>query len=174
MAGAVTRFEDFQLFPLQKRYGPASGRLQNEPGFVAEHDSGLWVRDLIANATFTSPPGRNWDYGFIIRNPGANRLEIIGVTGAATWFHQSRDVGDDEYTDVANGFLWASGATLSSLNYLILFALEEVGLFFVNGQFVARLDLSHNLEYGGVSVMGDFFNNHRGEPSFSDFSIWTP
>ena len=27
VAGAVTQFEDFQVFPLHKRYGPASGKL---------------------------------------------------------------------------------------------------------------------------------------------------
>ena len=174
VAEAVTRFESFQVFPLRKRYGPASGNLQKEPGFVAEHDSGLWARDLITESTFTSPPGQDWDYGFIIRNPEFNRLEVIGVTGAGRWFHESHDAGDDEYTDVADGFLRTSGATLSSRNHLILFALEEVGLFFVNGQFVAKLNLSHNLDYGGVSVMGDFFLDHRGSPSFENFNVWVP
>ena len=57
VAGAVTRFENFQGSRLAKSYGPASGKLQKEPGFVAEHDSGVWTRDLVAETEFVNPPG---------------------------------------------------------------------------------------------------------------------
>ena len=169
VAGAATRYEDFQGGRLNKGYGPASGMLYYEAGLVSGHNSGLWASDLLTEAEFTSPPGRNWDYGFIIRNPEFNRLEVIGVTGNNRWFHNTRDVGDDDYTLIAEGSL-----QLSKQNHLLLFAFEDWGMFFVNGQLVARLDLSHNLDYGGVSVMGGFFNDHTGEPSFSNFNVWTP
>ena len=125
-AGAVTRFEEFEVLPLRKAYGPASGRLQKEPGFIAEHKSGVRTSNLVAEAQFTRPQGSDWDYGFVIRNPSVDRLEVIGVTGAGIWFHNSRDVGDDNYTVVADGFLWESGATIGSNNNLILFALGGV------------------------------------------------
>ena len=174
VAGAVTRFEDFTINGLVKRYGPAGGKLQSEPGFVAEHESGLWERDLVAEATFDSPPGRDWDYGFIIRNPEISGLDVIGVTGDGQWFHDTRSVGDDDYTNVSGGPLSVYGATLSSANHLILFAFEDAGLFFVNGQFVARLDLSHNQDYGRVSVMGDYYYDHQAHPRFTNFNVWTP
>ena len=46
IAGAVTRYEEFKGYELKKRYGPAEGVLENEPGFVGEHDSGVRTRDL--------------------------------------------------------------------------------------------------------------------------------
>ena len=172
VAGAVTRFENFQSSRLRKDYGPASGKLVNDvPGKVAEHRSGVWTRDLVAEATFTSPPGMDWDYGFIIRNPEVDRLEVIVVAGDNSWFHETRDVSDTEYTIVAQGRL---SLNLRSNNHLLLFAIDDVGFFFVNGQLVARLDLSHNLDYGDVSAIGGFFNDHTGEPSFEDFNVWTP
>ena len=174
VAGAVTRYEDFQIFPLRKRYGPAGGKLVDELGIVSEHESGVWARDLVAEATFASPTGQGWDYGFIIRNPEFNRVEVIGVASGGIWFHNSRDVGDDQYTVVDGGSLGAFGVTLGSDNHLVLIALEKVGLFFVNGQFVARLDLSHNLDYGPVSAMGGFLRGHTGEPSFENFNVWVP
>ena len=149
-----------------------AGSWEKEPGFVADHDSGLWVRDLITEATFTSPPGRNWDYGFIVRNPEFNRLEVIGVTGNRRWFHKTRDVGDDEYTDLADGNIPA--ANFRSKNLLLLYAIDDFGIFFVNGQLVARLDLSHNQDWGGVSAIGDFFRDHQGSPRFENFNVWTP
>ena len=171
VAGAVTRFEDFIGLKLNKRYGPAAGRLEKEPGFVAEHDSRVWTRDLVAEAEFVNPMGTEWDYGFIIRNPELNRLEVIGLTGAGRWFHYTLDIGDGEYTQVADGRL---PADFLNKNHLLVLAVGETGLFLLNGQPVAKLDLSHNLDYGSVSVMGDFFLNHQGSPEFENFNVWAP
>ena len=115
-----------------------------------------------------------WDYGFIIRNPEFNRLEVIGLTDESRWFHDTFDVGDDEYTTVADGFLRESGAALQMRNHLLLLALGDIGLFFLNDTLIARLDLSHNLDYGGVSVMGNFFLDHQGSLEFENFNVWKP
>ena len=171
MAGAVTRFEDFSGTSLGHDYGPAAGDLEYEPGLLSVHDSGVWARDLIAEARFTSRPGWAWDYGFVVRNSSYNRLEVIGVTDNNRWFHKTRDVGDDEYTTVAEGSLSAS---LNSKNHLLVLALGDSGLFFVNGELVSRLDLSHNLDYGDVAALGRFFSDSTGEPSFDNFNVWTP
>ena len=171
VAGALTGYENFVGGSLVKGYGPANGELEYEAGFISEHSSGVWTSDLVTEATFTSPQGRDWDYGFVIRNPEFNTLEVIGVTGNNWWFHETRDVGDDEYTEMSEGRL---SPALRQENHLILFAIEDWGLFFVNGQLVSRLDLSHNLDYGSVSAMGGFYNDHTGEPSFENFNVWTP
>ena len=173
-AGAVTRYEDFTVTALNKRYGPADGRLVNEPGSIGVHRSGVWTRDSVAEAQFISPPGTDWDYGFFIRNPEYNRLEIIGISGDGRWFHDARDVGDSEYTEVQSGFLSAAGANLLGKNHLLVAAFDDWGFFFVNGVYVAGLDLSHNQDYGDVSAMGDFYLSHRGSPEFENFNVWVP
>ena len=173
-AGAVTRYEDFAVTALNKRYGPADGRLVYEPGSIGVHRSGVWTRDVIVEAEYISPSGTDWDYGFLIRNPEYNRLEVIGISGDGRWFHDTRDIGDSEYTDMASGSLGDSGARILNRNHLLVMALENVGLLFVNGVYVARLDLSHNQDYGDVSAMGDFYLSHRGSPEFENFNVWVP
>lgn len=170
-AGAVTRFENFQASSLRHRYGPASGRLEHQEGSISAHSSRVWTSNLITEATFTSPPGSDWSYGFIIRNPEFNRLEVIGIAGDNRWFHKTRNPGDAQYTDAGDGRL---SANLRSKNHLLLIAIGNNGSLFINGELVSHLDLSHNLEMGGVSAIGGFFNNHTGEPSFEGFSVWTP
>ncbi len=174
IAGAVTQFENFRGNRLSKRYGPADGKLEKEPGLIAAHDSGIRTRDLVVEAEFVNPQGSDWDYGFIIRRPGPGRLEVIGLTDNAWWFHETHDVGDDEYTTVAEGYLSAAGADFRSRNHLLLLAFGDSGWLLVNGQLVASLDLGHNLDSGPVSAMGDFFQNHQGSPSFEDFNVWVP
>ena len=46
VAGAVTRFENFRGHRLNRRYGPADGKLEKEPGSIATHWSGVRARDL--------------------------------------------------------------------------------------------------------------------------------
>ena len=118
VAGAVTRYEDFLVSSLGRSYGPASGRLEEDPSFITEHDSRVWTRDLVTEAEFINPPGSNWDYGFIIRNPALDRLEVIGITGERRWFHDTRDAGDDEYTHMADGQVPAT--VFKSRNYLVV------------------------------------------------------
>ena len=174
VAGAVTRFENFQGDRFTRRYGPADGKLAKEPGSIAAHGTRVRTRDLIVEADFVNPQGSDWSYGFVIRNPEYGHLEVIGLADMAWWFHNTRDVGDDEYTRVADGYLSGAGVSLLSRNHLLIIAIEGAGWFFVNDRLVAKLDLGHNLDSGRVSAMGDFFGSHQGSPSFENFNVWAP
>ena len=170
VAGEGTRFEDFIGWSLSHVYGPAGGKLEYEKGYISELESGVWARDIVAEAQFTNPPGSGWDYGFIFRSPELSRLEVVGVTGNNQWFHQTRDIGDYAYDELDEGRL---SRGLRSRNHLLLYAFGDIGIFFVNGELVSWLDLSHNRDYRFVSAMGGFFNDHTGEPAFENFNVWT-
>ena len=175
VAGAVTRYEGFKGYELKRQYGPASGVLEKEAGGVGWHGSGVRTRDLVAEAEFSNPRGQDWDYGFAVRNPQFNRTEVIGVTDNEWWFHKTRNVGDDAYTDVASGYLRNSEASLSSSrNRLLLIAIEESGWFFINDSLVTKLDLGHNQDVGNVGVSGDFFRDNQAKPEFENFNVWAP
>ena len=174
VAGAVTQFENFRGDRLTRRYGPADGKLEKEPGSIATHGSRVRTRDLVVEAEFVNPQGSDWDYGFIIRNPELNHLDVIGLTDKAWWFHYALDVSDDEYAKVADGYLSAAGISLLSRNHLLIIAIEGAGWFFVNDQMVAKLDLGHNQVSGRISAMGNFFRSHQGSLSFENFNVWVP
>ena len=123
-------------------------------GLSRVHNSRVTSRDLVVEADFDSPPGTAWDYGFLIRHPTRGRLEVIGVNGEGRRFHHTRNTGDAEYTEVVTGHLTR---TLQGKNHLLVIAIEESGWFFINGQTVDKLDLSHNQDSGSVSAMGDFY-----------------
>ena len=174
VAGAVTRFEDFEGSRLSRRYGPAHGELEKEQGGIGYHPSGVRTRDFVVEAAFINPQGTDWDYGFAIRNPVFGHLEVIGLTDQAWWFHRTRVVDDDEYTSVASGYLADAGINLLSRNHLLIIAFGDVGWFFLNDRLVARLDLSHNQTTGAVGAVGDFYLSHQGSPSFENFNVWAP
>lgn len=172
--GKVTRFDDFTIARLNKRYGPADGRLEKDSGYIALHDSDVWTQDLVMEADFINPQGDGWDYGFIIRNPESDRLEVIGLAGIGWWFHHARDIGHEEYSELADGWLSNADGFSHSRNHLLLIAIGDSGWFFINGELVDRMDLSHNIDSGWVAVMGHFFEESRGSPEFEDFNVWAP
>ncbi len=174
VTGAVTKFEDFSITRLNKRYGPAGGILEKDSEFIALHDSDVWTQDLVMEADFINPQGDGWDYGFIIRNPESERLEVIGLAGIGWWFHNARDTGDEEYSDLADGWLSDTDGFSYSRNNLLLIAVGDSGWFFINGELVDRLDLSHNLDSGWVALMSHFFEDSRGSPEFENFNVWAP
>ena len=175
VAGAVTRYEGFKGYELKRRYGPAQGTLENEPGRLATHNSGVRTRDLVSEIEFISPASQSWNYGFIMRNPEVNRLEVIGMTEEERWAHFSHDVGDADYTDRASGHLRDSGLSLSPVqNYLLLIAVGESGWLFLGDQIVTKLDLRHNNDIGTVSATGGFFDNIQGKIEFLNFNVWAP
>ena len=172
VAGAVTRFEDFAGRQFQKEYGPASGTFDYEEGFTfSSHNSRVRASDMVAEATFISPPGSDWLYGFSFRDSDSGREEWIQVHDNNEWDHSTWRVGNDRSTNVAWGRL-SSG--LLSENHLLLLAIGDMGMFFVNGELVSRLDLSHNLDNGDVGAHGASANDYTVEPSFENFNVWTP
>ena len=66
VAGAVIRFKNFKSDRLSRRYGPADGKLEKEPGLITKHGSGVWARDLVVEAEFVNPKDGNWSYAGLL------------------------------------------------------------------------------------------------------------
>ena len=84
VAGAVTRFENFKITQLARRYGPADGISAKNPRDPSDRytSSRVTSRDLVVEADFDSPPGTwNGIMDSVIRHPTRGRLEVIGVDG---------------------------------------------------------------------------------------------
>ena len=174
VAGAVTRYENFTGRQLARQFGPEDGKLKREEQEIPPyHWSGISARDLVVEAEFVNPEGGDWSYGFIIRNPEFNRLEVVVLADTERWFHYTKDVGDSDYTNVSSGSLPGS-ARAGNRNHLLLIAVEDSGWFFLDGRLVGKLNFGHNTDHGVVSVIGDFWNHHRGDPEFQDFNVWAP
>jgi hypothetical protein len=60
-------------------------------------------------------------------------------------------------------------------NDLLLIAHEGVGYFFLNDQFVARLDLSARDEFGGLALGTAFYGSHErpgAQTRYRDLTVW--
>ena len=57
---------------------------------------------------------------------------------------------------------------------LLLIATGSSGWFFVDGDPVLELDLSHNLDQGFIALAGGFIGGNRNLEEFESFRVLTP
>ena len=174
MAGASTEYENFRGYDLRRRYGPTGGTIEQNNEFIGQHRSGLLSRDFVAESEFVNPASGEWDYGFVIRRAVSGSLDVIAINDGGWWEHTTRRPEDEEYTDVDSAWPsnWRDGP--QERNHLLLVAMGSTGWLFVNGQLEVTLDLSHNLESGGISAMAGFYSTSNQDVDFQNFTVWAP
>ena len=169
--GAI-RYEGFKGTNLINSYRASSGQLlQPESGSIGTHFADQQYRDFVVEAEFPRPVSSRWDLGFLFRNPGNNRLDVLVVNNRRIWSHYTRNVGNSSYIAVDEGSLNSSGMDTYQI---MLVVLGDSGWFFVNGQHVTRLDLRHNQDTGSLAIIGDFFNGNESSPEYRYFRVWAP
>ena len=161
----------------RETFGPASGSLEHNPddGFLPTFDSGMNVADFVADSTFTTPhdmPDRTWSSGFLLRRDGL-RGHVVVIHSSGRWFHYLRTGGPGSYQLDQLGFADSIKTGLEEENHVRVIASRSVGWLFVNGEFIAELDLSEVVESGSVTVAGAFFTSDEVPGSATPYSNFT-
>ncbi|MBC7263400.1 MAG: tetratricopeptide repeat protein [Chloroflexi bacterium] len=191
IAGKSTRYEDFTVWPLGEIYGPADGALaHNEDGSLSAQYTGLRLRDFLAYARFYNPydrAERTWSYGFGFRDMGGDNEYRLYVDSEGVWALESvtKSGDESEFKKIAGGKIRDLDTSPTGSNFLHLAAQGGTAIFFVNGEYVATLDVSGKNVAGDIWVGTGLKKEHgmagkstRYEgftiwPLYQDFSIWT-
>ena len=120
------------------------------------------VEDFITAVTFTnpySPSVGRWSYGLAFRHSGWNQFQAVTVSSDGWWEHFVRQgtVASVHEQSGRTPLNLASNGT----NRLLLLAVERVGLFSVNGTFVAELDLGLSSGSGDIWAGGELLRGGR-------------
>ena len=134
-------------------------------------------RDFMTEAVFFNPyptEQGKWDYGFLFRDEGGNRQYRLILNADKTWeLYNRTGTGDGDLInrgDVVNFDTSASGS-----NWVRLICDGDKGLLYVNGDFVAELDLSARTNGGDVAVATGMHAGHeiKGEATrYEGFTVW--
>lgn len=166
--------------------------LQDTHKIVIQHDetwgiqscycaNTLNIKDFIAEANFYNPYSSargDWDYGFFFRESvnTDNTLNkyAVWVESNGRWVHGVIIDGKWQ-ANLAQGYLsLRSGANQS--NHLKLIVTGATGQFWVNGDFIAELDLSDLPNGRGVDPATGFVNGHKIHGEYTrieQFNIWS-
>ena len=100
---------------------------------------GVDAADFAIQATFTNPYGQNigaWDYGVAFRDSSSdpNTFHAVTLSSNGTWGYYVRE-GSATPTHRESGRLSVNAAA-GGTNRLLLLAVGDTGLFYVNGAFI--------------------------------------
>jgi hypothetical protein len=159
-------------------YGPLRGDLIHEPEdtLVVSTYSDLAIANFVVEVTFINPyDGANdgWSHGIFFRDQGDSQFRLI-FDSLGNW--ELSYVDGEEFTTVQSGVLTNVETQKSGRNLLRLAANGAGGLFSLNGEIIAALDLSQLTLSGDVAVgTGLYFETEvRGAVTeYEDFTIWS-
>ena len=153
-------------------FGPVSGAIYHDPddGYMDLYRADVSLADGIVEARFINPysarggnrqvPPQGWCYGFMLRR-SADSAHVIMVSNDTLndyghWYHYRLAGGADWTRLVAERSEHVDTDPYGS-NHVRVIALGVEGTLFLNGHYVATLDLGGHTEAGTVSAIGAGF-----------------
>ena len=172
------RFENFSVRPLDAAYGPENGAVEHkDDGLINGFSSPISMSDGVIEATFSNPyPTRDgsWSVGFLLRSPDIEEFHAVLIRSNGKWYHRLRAGDADSTRFIAEEHSERVLTRANGSNRVRVVAIGEDGWLFVNGAFVAKLDLSDGAKIGDVVAVGKYFTRD-GIPGrytrFADFTI---
>ena len=146
-------------------------------GSIPTFDSGVDLADFVAEVTFTAPHRPStapWSSGFLVRQSGSNRFHAVMIHSSGSWSHHLRTgtPGDDDLVRRDSSSAIETRGT--ARNHVRVVAAGGSGWLFVNGTYVADLDLSGHMDSGSVKLLGAWFNDEEtagGVTPYQSFSV---
>lgn len=159
-------------------FGPEQGYLDHRTdGVIADYEAEVTVANFIVQASFYNPYGTQtgtWDYGFLLRDEAVNQQYRLILLSNSTWKFANR-AGDEDSTVLAYGSLPNFDTSEGGKNDVRVYFDHTRGMLFVNGSFIATLDLSARPGAGTISVATGLVNADMVEGAsteYAEFTIW--
>lgn len=145
-----------------KAFGPNEGTLEIPPQQlrIASLATNLNLRNFIADVQYFNPADpavHPWDYGFVFRITGPRVANIALVQSDGTWSvlvttGKTLPDGRNESKELGGGKLTKVDVSATGSNRMRLVVNDTAGYLFVNGDYVATVDLSENNAAGGLNI----------------------
>lgn len=156
---------------------PMQGSLaHHDDDYIEVYSADVRLRDVMVEATFFNPydPSTgSWDHGFLFRSNEHGFYAIV-ITSSSRWYYYS--VTDGNWEHIADSYENNIETGAKESNLLRLIATRESGMFFVNDEFVTKLDLSGRRELGDIIVTAGIFTGDEinGKSTrFENFTVWS-
>jgi hypothetical protein len=161
--------------------GPLQGELEHEAGYVGTQYAGVNLADFVTEVRFFNPYDLSeggWDCGFGFRDTANADEYRLYVNSDGEWVFNrvSRGDGGTDFGTLASGELSDLDLTPGGSNHLWLEVGGPSASFYVNGGFVASLDVSAKQIHGTLWVGTNFVEGYGLEgraTRFQDFNVWS-
>ena len=179
------RFADFTIRPLGANafesmrpagslasFGPVDGSLTDNDG-AAVFFTGVNLAGFVAEITFVGDLPTIWMLMRLDNETNNYHVVSLGESGPSfAWYHSlSRNGVSSPF--VQSGVVSNMRTGANARNHVRVIAYGDVGLLFINGAFIANLDLSGGPRFGGVTIAGSYFSGDSIPGRFTRFSDFT-
>ncbi|GIW04395.1 MAG: hypothetical protein KatS3mg059_1015 [Thermomicrobiales bacterium] len=153
--------------------GPFAGVIEQRVGELDGFFAGVTAQDFYLRTEFVNPfPASEhiWDIGIAFRHTGSNQQLRLIIRSDGMWF--ATDGADAPF---ASGLAMGLRTGANESNVIELIAAGDEGYLAINGQFVARLDLSARVNPGDIWLGSGFFTDDvvtGALTSFTGFQVW--
>ena len=181
VSGYSTRFRDFTVWPAPKPlFGPVTGEITHKPddgkidGYRA---TGVRIGDGIIEARFFNPYPASvgqWSSGFMFRH-SPNTFHAVVITHDGYFHHRLRTGSSDSTQGLARRYISEIDTSSAGSNHMRIIANGSEGKLYINGHFIADLQLQWLMDEGSVYAVGTYFSSDGVSgysTQFEEFSIW--
>lgn len=178
-SGGVAIPNPFDNPTLKADFGPEEGELIHEEDNVIEliytdNTPQNFVISADVGNPFSADKG-GWDFGLIFRQEEVDDEMRLVVRSTGEWNLNNRVPGEDSFTQDGDVEALLELAEDGG-NQITLIAIDDVGHFILNGEYVAQLDLSERPFIAGNIALGTgFYSSSEQEgfaTSYENFSVW--
>jgi TIR domain-containing protein len=136
-------------------FGPEEGSLVHDADdeTIAIYPASVDLRDFMVEATFWNPYSTSigtWDYGVLFRDEYGNNQFRLMIFSDQTW--RLENVTDTTDVIIQEGQLLGLDTSESGLNTVTLYSQGDGGALYVNGEYIAPLDLSARQNSGDIRI----------------------
>lgn len=161
-----------------REFGPKDGELTHQPNDNTLHalKAGVVLRDISVEAEFITPYTAalgSWDYGFTFRRVGPDQEYRLIVRSDGFW--RLINVRSDQVKLIQWGQLKILDMRVGESNTLKVVAKDRRGQLWLNGAFVAELDLSMRANSGDVLIATGLFDGDEvtdQSTRYRQFTVW--
>lgn len=159
-------------------YGPFSGTLpHDDDAFIETEYVDVTPANFVMQVDMVNPYGPatgDWDFGLIFRQGDVDDEMRLVVRSDGLWTLNDRTPGTDNFLregDVSSSLNLGAGAS----NRLQIVAIDDLGYFFLNGEFISDLDISSRTNAGNIALGTGFYGADEldGEVTpYNNFGLW--
>ncbi|MBN2548148.1 MAG: protein kinase [Anaerolineales bacterium] len=164
----------------QQVFGPTDGQLDHNQadGLITLESSSVDLKNFMVEGRFFNPfaaSRSSWDYGLLFRSTGKDNQYRLVIKSSQTWVFVSNS-GDPDGIIISEGDLPDLDVSDGGSNFIRLICQEDNGLFYLNDNFVAELDLSGRMFSGDILIAtGVYYGDELdGETTrYQGFAVWS-
>ncbi len=156
-------------------FGPSNGEMPHDDDeFIESTYADVSPADFVAAAEIANPSTDEWDFGLVFRQLGADDEMRLVIHSSGSWNLNDRQGSDDVFIHEGELGEWLNRRKGGS-NTLLVAALGERGYFFLNGRYIATLDLSSRTQAGDLALGTGFYANSEqpgASTAYANFTVW--